>query len=387
MNEFDDIRPYNDDEVKDVLKRLLGNDELIRALAYFNFPYVSQSRLLGPLIRYAINCFLAYKFRHIDNVQKFQLLIEPYIIKMLKRTTTEVTWSGVDQLSKDKSYLFLSNHRDIVVDPALVNYGLYKNGYETLRVAIGDNLLMKSYVSDLMRLNKSFIVKRSIVNRREKIAALKTLSAYISHSVTTGHSVWLAHREGRAKDGNDLTDSAIIKMLQFNYRDEGLQSMLQSLNIVPVSISYELNPCDAMKAEELYVREKTGEYTKAEEEDLDNIISGIQGQKGRVHIAFGSCISATDIDDAGACAKAIDQQIHKNYQLYPINYAACEHLSNSGHEEYAVNHVWKSEISAKQLHAARLLLEERLSSCKKEAHPWLLKTYANPVKNRLQAIE
>lgn len=386
MNVFDDIRPYNDDEVKCVLKRLLHNNELIGALTYFNFPVFSQSRLLRLLMRYVMRNILSYKFKNVNSIRELQLLIEPYMAKMIGRTTTKVTWSGLSHLSKDTSYLFLSNHRDIALDPALVNYGLHRDGRDTARIAIGDNLLSKPYISDLMRLNKSFIVKRSIVNRREKITTLQTLSSYISHSVKTGHSVWIAHREGRAKDGNDFTDPAIIKMLQFNYRNKDLKQMLQSLNIVPVSISYELNPCDFMKAQELYLRNKTGEYIKTEEEDLNNIISGIQGQKGRVHVAFGDCIN-TDITNVGDCAKAIDKQIHSNYKLYPANYAAYDCLHTLGNTDYFVKHAWKNVVSEKQLHSAKQLLNERLSYCKKEAHSWLLKIYANPVKNKLIATD
>lgn len=384
MNTFDDIRPYNDGEVKGVLKRLLHNNELIEALSHFNFPMFSRSRLFGPLIRCAMCCMLSHKFRSVNNVREFQLLIEPYMVKMIKRTTTRVTWSGLGQLSKDKPYLFLSNHRDIVLDPALVNYGLHKDGYETTRVAIGDNLLGKPYVSDLMRLNKSFIVKRSLTSRREKVAALQTLSSYISHSVETGNSVWLAHREGRAKDGKDFTDPAIIKMLSFCYKDKNLKQMLQSLNIIPVSISYELNPCDFMQAEELYLRDKTGEYIKTEEEDLNNIISGIQGQKGRVHVAFGKPVDAY-FADAVECAKGIDKQIHTCYQLYPINYVAYGRLCTLGYPDYRFGQVGKDVFPEKRLHDAQHLLDERLSYCRKEAHPWLLKTYANPVKNKLAA--
>jgi len=383
MDAFDEIRPYHDGEVNEVLKRLLHNGDFIRALTSFNFPKLS--RIAGPLLTFAVRHRLSEKLKHVQSVWGFQRLIEPYMIKMIQRTTQDINWSGLESLSKDRAYLFLSNHRDIVLDPALVNYGLHQDGRDTVRVAIGDNLLGKPYISDLMRLNKSFIVNRSAKARKEKIDALKTLSAYITHSVETGHSVWLAHREGRAKDGNDHTDSAIIKMLYFSHKNSSFAQMLEVLNIVPVSISYELNPCDFMIAKELYLRETTGEYVKAEEEDLHSMVSGIQGQKGRVHVTFGNRLSA-DTLDAMSCAEIIDRQIHHNYQLYPINYAAYSRLGEEGDEEYSTA-LLSEDIApdSAAIQKGQSLLNERLALCDEKAQPWLLKLYANPVKNRLAA--
>lgn len=382
MDSFDDIRPYHDDEVGPVLQGLLHNKELVSALASFNFPKLYQ--FCGPLMRVIVRSILARKLSGANTVKAFQELIEPYMIKMIQRTTENVSWSGLDKLSKDKSYLFLSNHRDIVLDPALVNYGLHQDDRDTARIAIGDNLLSKPYISDLMRLNKSFIVKRSATTRKEKVDALKTLSAYITHSVETKNSVWLAHREGRAKDGNDATDSAIIKMLYFSHKAEGFEHMLKALNIVPVSISYELDPCDFMKAKELYFRENRGEYVKAKGEDLHSIISGIQGQKGRVHVTFGDPIE-TDIPDANSCTAVVDKQIHHYYQLYPINYVAYARLQAQGDENYNVENSWGTLISITAIQRGETLLDERLEKCEEEEKNWLLKLYANPVKNRLIA--
>ncbi len=377
---FDDIRPYHDDEVERVLQRLINNNELIDALTTFNFPKLSP--FIKPVLQFLVKRTLAKKIHHINTVYKFQQLVEPYMIKVIERSTASVSWSGLNDLSKEKSYLFLSNHRDIVLDPALVNYGLHLDERDTVRVAIGDNLLSKLYVSDLMRLNKSFIVKRSLETRKEKVDALKTLSAYITHSVATNHSVWLAHREGRAKDGNDVTDPAILKMLSLTHKKIGFENMLSSLNIVPVAISYEVNPCDFMKAKELHLRQSTGEYTKSDNEDLDSIIAGIQGQKNHVHVAFGQPLPVT-LKDPASCAEAIDRQIHQLYKLFPINFSAYNILENQGHKDYQKSLKENKDYSEDLLVKGDRLLNSRLEKCDDHAKEWLLKMYANPVKNQM----
>ena len=173
---------------------------------------------------------------------------------MISTTTTKVEFSGLEKLTADQNYLFISNHRDIAMDPAFVNWGLHQQGLDTVRIAIGDNLLKKPFVSDLMRLNKSFIVKRSAKGVREMMAAFKALSGYIKHSLSVEkQSIWIAQKEGRAKDGNDQTDPAILKMLYMNGKGQKLafSEYMTGLNIVPVSISYEYDPNDVAKANEI----------------------------------------------------------------------------------------------------------------------------------------
>ena len=181
--------------------------------------------------------------------------------KMIDTTVSGLSVSGLDQLSPDQSYVFVSNHRDIAMDPALVNWVLHLNQHQTLRVAIGDNLLTKPYVSDLMRLNKSFIVNRSATAPREKLKAAKHLSSYIHHSITEDRqNIWIAQREGRAKDGLDRTNSAVIGMLGLSKaKPVPLADHIKTLNIVPVSISYEYDPCDEAKAKELYMQQTHGD--------------------------------------------------------------------------------------------------------------------------------
>ena len=210
MSEFEGIRPYNDAEVPAVLQRLLADQELMRMLAAYRLPRIN--RLLPGLSRRLVQAALRREARGVATVDDLQHRLEPYLDRLIESSTLDVTYSGLDRLSPTQPHLFIANHRDIVMDPAFVNYALYHAGHPTPRIAIGDNLLQRPFVSDLMRLNKSFIVHRSLTGRREKLQAYQNLSAYISHSIAEGESIWIAQAEGRAKDGLDETDWAIIKM-------------------------------------------------------------------------------------------------------------------------------------------------------------------------------
>ncbi len=210
-NSFDDIRPYNDAEVRPVIDRLLQDPELIEAIGQYKNPWLKK--ILGRGYNVILQKCMAQKLRGVADVHSWQMFIAEYMRYMIGSSITELTYSGLDCLSADKAYLFISNHRDIVLDPALVNYGLYLHNLPTVRIAIGDNLLQKPYVADLMRLNKSFIVKRSVTGVRERMKVYMDLSSYIDQSVHGGHNIWIAQREGRAKDGIDITDVAIMKML------------------------------------------------------------------------------------------------------------------------------------------------------------------------------
>lgn len=325
MSDFDDIRPYHDSEVRSTLDRIVADPELTRVITQFKFPQASQ--IFGWLLRPLVKRKLQQELTGINDVKGFQDVIEKYMSKMIESTMSGFSVSGLEQLDAAKPYLFISNHRDIAMDPAFVNWSLYHNNCNTLRIAIGDNLLSKPYVSDLMRLNKSFIVNRSAKAPREKLKAAKHLSAYIHHSIVNElSSIWIAHREGRAKDGLDKTNSAVLGMIGLNKpKDVLLADYIRQLRIVPVSISYELDPCDAAKAHELYEQRTHGAYEKEEHEDARSIALGITGQKGRVHVAFGSMLDA-DFENMDAVVAEIDRQIVANYYLHPTNCFAYEAL-------------------------------------------------------------
>lgn len=357
---FKEIRPYYDNEVEAVLQRLLYDNELISAVTHYQFPSlpVWLAKLLKPIVRIG----LARELGDIQSVKQFQQAIAKYMAKMISRSTTRLSCSGMENLEEDEAYLFVSNHRDIAMDPAFVNWTHYQRGLATLRVAIGDNLLSKPYISDLMRLNKSFIVKRTPKGPREMMAAVTQLSAYIDHSIHEGESVWIAQREGRAKDGNDKTDPAILKMFYMSQRKQrSFAEAIKRLNIVPVSISYEFDPCDRAKAIELAEKEKAGTYKKGQHEDIESIVQGITGFKGAVHIHFGDVI-VDDYDAPDVLAAELDRQIHQGYFLHPSNYIAAGRFDKATPEE-------------------RAIFEERFKGLNKREGEILRQMYANPVYN------
>lgn len=377
---FDDIRPYRDDEVPAVLARVLADPELLGALARFRFPSlpVWAIRWLKPLVR----CLLQYKTRSVRDVRSFQAVVESYMQHMINSTTTSLTVSGLDKLDRQQAYLFVSNHRDIAMDPAFVNWVLWHNGMDTVRIAIGDNLLTKPFASDLMRLNKSFLVKRGETAPRKVFAALKQLSAYIHHSITAERaSVWIAQREGRAKDGLDRTEEAIIKMFAISKdKEQSFGDFIASLNIVPVAISYEWDPCDVAKARELAHKAEHGSYQKDDHEDVQSIAAGIAGQKGRVHVSFGEVLR-DNFDNAEAVAAEIDRQVIANYVLFPSNYLAAEETGEPCDGLYGYP---PEPYDAGAQSERRSLFAARLAECPAEYRPYWLAMYANPLRSTRQ---
>lgn len=380
MGDFEAIRPYNDAEVRAVLARLLQDNDFLSTLTHYRFP-----RLAGPFgwaLRPVIAYYLSREIANVQTVADLQDKVEPYVARTIEKATNGITCSGLENVKKDRSYLFISNHRDIVMDPALVNYSLYHAKHKTPRLAIGDNLLQKPFVSDLMRLNKSFIVHRSVTGRREKLAAFQNLSAYINHSIQQeNNSIWIAQAEGRAKDGNDRTDPAILKMFHISRKDEEFSCVLADLHIIPVSISYEYDPCDQAKAHELTIRSNTGSYSKAPGEDDASIARGITGQKGRIHLHF--CPEVTEPEnDARLLAQTIDRAILGNYRLFPVNFLAYA-AWNERDESLAIPSI-ESLFSSQEISAAHHEWQRRLNECPAEERTWLIAQYAMPVRNQYQ---
>ena len=321
---FDNIRPYRDDEVPAAIERIMSNEDVVKQIINFQFKKLSfLSWLLKPMIRYV----LRKKYGNIKTVAELQNYVAKFMESMIKNNTDGVVFEGFEKLKPDVGYLFISNHRDIALDPALVDFGLHKNNLPTVRIAIGDNLLRRPVATDLMKLNQSFIVNRSSKGR-ELLKALAELSDYIRLSLKENHSIWIAQREGRAKDGNDETDPAILKMFYMSGKKLKIpfNEYVKELNIVPVSISYEFDPGDAGKAHELYEKSRTGEYQKSEFEDIDSIVNGITGYKGRIHVKVGDVITddfeTPDELAAHIVAAHIDRFIHQNYHLFPSNLVA-----------------------------------------------------------------
>ncbi len=382
MDKFAHIRPYSDGEVAAVIAELLDNSEFQSMMARLHSPRLS--RLLPSFMRRIVARRLHEQLHHVHDVRSLQEVMKGYIETMIESRMDGLTTSGLDRLTPGQPYLFFSNHRDIALDPAFVNYAIYHAGHDTLRIAIGDNLLTKPFASDLMRLNKSFIVPRSARGPRQMLAAFKTLSEYIHHSLTVDRvPVWLAHREGRAKDGVDRTEPAILKMLAMS-RDKNTVSLaehIRSLNIVPVSISYEWDPCDLLKARELLARAQGEVYEKAAHEDLASIGTGINGEKGHVHISFGAPLTG-NFDTVADIAAAVDHQIAASYVLHPSNVLAYRELSGDTGQSLPVGYPSR-DFTHDAAKAAKF--EKRFSGLDPALREMVLNIYANPVRSWLNS--
>jgi 1-acyl-sn-glycerol-3-phosphate acyltransferase len=377
---FADIRPYQDDEVPAVLRRLLSDSELLDMLAGQRGGVVARlpAFLRRPLVRLGLKRQIGGS----GGVHDIQMVIKRYVEQMIEDTTGGFSVSGLDQLDPSRAYLFMSNHRDIAMDPAFTNYALHIGGHETVRIAIGDNLLTKPWVSDLMRLNKSFIVKRSVSGPRELLAASRNLANYIQYSLKSENApIWIAQREGRAKDGLDRTEPVVIKMIGMS-RDKKTQSFgehIASLGIVPVAISYELDPCDALKANELNELAMTGSYEKGEQEDVASIGQGIAGRKGRVHVSFGTPLGS-EFENADQVAQHIDRQITDNYCLHPSNLYAYEML-------YGEHAPVPENLYSEDGDISREEFEARINALPEDHRPYALAIYANAVVSKMDRVE
>ena len=274
--EFDDIRPFYDSEFHDKMKVLVTEPGFEHAVRY----------VLRD-INYELFC---QELLTIDNKKDFQLLVmRSFLEGLTQKTTKGLTGNNLDVLDKAKSYTFMSNHRDIVLDASLLNLLLIRNGIETSEIAIGNNLLIYDWISDLVRLNKSFIVKRD-VGVRQMLDAARQLSGYIHFAITKkNESVWIAQREGRSKDSDDRTQESLIKMLGISGEGD-LINNLKEINIVPVSISYEYDPCDYLKAHEFLLKRDNPDFKKSQRDDLHSMEIGLLGFKGRVHFQISPFI-------------------------------------------------------------------------------------------------
>ncbi|MDG2472702.1 MAG: 1-acyl-sn-glycerol-3-phosphate acyltransferase [Pseudomonadales bacterium] len=386
MTNFDAIRPYNDQESVAAIQRIIASDECLNLIISMKFPRLAN--FLSWLIRPFFRATLSRKANHIHSVADFQKIVAGYLDAMLAVQTDGVGIHGLENIDFKQPCLFMSNHRDIALDPALVNYAMYQNGADTIRIAIGDNLLTKPFASDLMRTNKSFIVKRSVSGPRELLKTLKNLSAYIWYSLRIdGESVWLAHREGRAKDGLDKTDPAVIKMLTIaKPKTSSLSDYIRELHIVPVSISYQYDPCDALKAHELTTIEQQGSYIKAEHEDIKSIGLGIAGYKGRIDIRFSPALTG-DYETAVDVAEALDQTIVSTYQLQSTNLIAYELVYGKPALDSALARLG---VPVDQLpdtsSMSRQVFLDRMAMISDGDSLSVLNMYANPLVNRLRLL-
>jgi 1-acyl-sn-glycerol-3-phosphate acyltransferase len=376
-SDFDDIRPYNDSEVVEVINRLIKEEAFIK-FAQQLFPGFSEKLLTNTLS----------EVKSVKDFQgKFIVRLAQYIID---NTTKGIAIEGLDNLDPNESYLFISDHRDIILDSALLNVMLFKNGFETTEIAIGSNLLIQPWIEDLVKLNKSFVVNRN-VSVRQMLLSSKQLSNYINFALNTKKSsIWIAQREGRTKDGDDRTQQSLLKMLQMS-GGKNFSSHFKNLRIVPVAISYEYEPCDAMKTLEVHLKETKAGYQKTAKDDLKSMIRGMINEKGRVHFHIGKPIShmlntIEDMDESKdkykALADLIDYRIHKNYKLWPDNYIAYDIVNNSKEflDKYTIE---EKELFLKHMEKKLATIEDKGEDINR-LHQIFFEIYANPVKNRLE---
>lgn len=292
---------------------------------------------------------------------------------LIKNTVGNLTYKGIEKLNHKANYCFVGNHRDITLDAALLKYTLLHT--LNIRFAVGNNLYKHPLFEQFLGLLQCFKVLRSQKSPKKLQAHLKELAYYVNFCLKSDDcSVWLAQGNGRAKDGNDRTDPAILKMLAINQKKQDFCSYMNSLNIVPVSISYEYDPCDINKAQELYTFSTTGKYEKAANEDFNSIYKGIFGYKGDVHIELGSVING-QFQNAAELAAVIDKQIIGNYKLHSSNYLAYQALYGEL--------IGKSQITEQQF----ALFAERLETVPEHLRSLWLESYARPVLNRISAVK
>ena len=321
---FDDIRPLYDSEVKESIRSLLDD--------------VWFKKIVEPLIapitwdEFSVNML---EYKSIDEFQ--ENVIYTIILKFIKGNVEDLSLENPNDLDLTQSHMYISNHRDIILDAGLFNISLHAKGFQTTEIAIGDNLLIYPWITTLVRLNKSFIVKRNIPSRQVLEASVH-LSEYMHKTIThKKQSIWIAQREGRAKDSNDRTQTSLLKMLTLVDRKNPIES-LKSLDLVPLSISYEYDPCDFLKAQEFQLKRDIEDYKKTDNDDLINMLTGIQGYKGKVCLRLCKPLNSK-IDSVSASqnrstllqevADLIDKEIFKNYEIYTINYIAYDIINSS----------------------------------------------------------
>lgn len=374
--DFENIRSYRDEEVQPVLQRLLKEPAFIQAVNQIH-PQWDRS-------------MMNQVFSEIKTIRQFQgEIIYATLQKIIKSSTKGLTASNYDLLEKKKGYLFISNHRDIVLDSAFLNFILYDKGFETTQIAIGSNLMIYPWIEDLVKLNRSFIVERNVPKHDMYQASLK-LSTYIRQSLEDAQvSVWIAQREGRAKNGDDRTQPGLLKMLGMSGSGSFTEDF-SNLNILPLSISYEYDPCDGFKVLEL-LGKADNTYQKTIQDDLKSMYLGITGPKGRTHFTFGRTMQKEIKDIAGITNKndqlqelsrQIDRQIHQNYQLWPSNYVAFDILQKTTQ--------YQSFYSQEDKAYFKSYMEKKLNAVGQnndQGQKLFLEMYANPVINKQEAGE
>ena len=373
MSKFDSIRPFYDAEINEAIQATV-NHPMMKALMNFTFPEVEDT-------------VWKEQFKKTHSIRDFQCnFIYHSLKKVLEKSSEGLTTSGFENLEKNTSYLFISNHRDIILDTSLLNSCLFDHGLVMTASAIGDNLVKKTFMNTLAKMNRNFLVQRGL-SPRELLQSSKLLAEYIGQLLLReNRSVWIAQREGRTKDGNDATHPGVLKMLAMGSDESNLMDYFKKIKIVPVSISYEYDPTDALKMPQLMAEANNEIYIKEKNEDFTTLLSGIMGQKKHIHIHLGNVLDleldpiAKEFDNANkqiqALAQTIDESILKSYKLWPTNYIAYDILYKTNEHSHLYSESEKS------------LFERRLEMRIDDSNPIELKNflamYANPVVNKMK---
>ncbi len=382
LSDFDEIRPYSDAEVREAIKELFADKQfkkIVRGLV--PLPY-GLTRTIMSLLLIGVKTTLGFQLR----------IMKPFAQYILRKHSDGYSYTPNANNTWDKRYTFISNHRDIILDVAVFNLLLYKYKAPAIcEIAIGDNLLIYPWIKRLVRLNKAFIVRRSLPPR-ERLQSAILMSQYMHYALSSiRENIWIAQREGRSKDSSDNTQESLIKMLTLGDSIAPIES-LREMNVVPLTISYEFDPCDFLKAQEFQLKRDNADYKKTRQDDLNNMKTGIFGYKGRIVYRTANCINEWLDELQGlehnsfftAVATRLDEYIHSNYELFPNNYIALDLLNgtrdNSAHytakdeqrfEQYLEGQLEKIHIDNKN----EAFLRERM-----------LTMYANPLINYRKAI-
>lgn len=370
LSKFESISPYTDAEAVEALSKVADNPLVSQVSKYF-FPDKEPGFLTGLL-------------KNVKSVDEFQILVMSKVVEwVLAHTAHNFSYDGIKHIDPSRKFLAMSNHRDIILDPAITQLVLYRNNIPMTEIAVGDNLLTNPFIEYLIRSNRMIKVVRGI-SARELYLSSQLLSEYIRLNITTGKSsIWLAQRQGRTKDGADITEQGLLKMLDMSGKEDFLHNF-KELNIIPLSISYEIEPCDVLKARELLIS-RTQKYVKADGEDLHSIITGIKQQKGNIHLHIGEQLTDEEIAQASLCDKndryqlirhAVDLRVIDGYRLWKTNYIAYDMLNpgDKYREHYSTEDVqWFIDYKEHQLDTVEPELDRAA------LNDIFLHIYANPV--------
>lgn len=376
LHDFEEIRCFDDSDVPAHLGPLADDPAVQAALAHL-MPDVDMSAFVA-------------KLKSMTTIYQFQSqVVAPFVLRLAQKSCESLELNHVDHIDPDHAGVYITNHRDIVLDSAFLNSLLLQKGYKTAEIAIGDNLLIYPWIRDLVRLNKSFIVKRD-VPVRQMLEVSKRLSAYIHYTVgQKNNPVWIAQREGRSKDSSDFTQASVIKMLALGGSSRNLLENIKALNLHPVALSYEYDPCDYLKAREFQLKRDHADYRKTQAEDLLNMSTGMLGYKGRVVLNVTPALNPqleklSAQMDKNAQVKAVcdrvDQALHRNMELFEINYVAYD--LRFATDKYAARYTEEQKQKALAYldgQLAKIELPEKDEAFLREK---LLTMYSNPVVNK-----